>query len=76
MTLYLLGQALGGIVFPPIAETFGGRTIYLVGAVGFSLSCLAVGVSATLPAVVVGRFCSGVFSAMPTVVAVGSIVSW
>lgn len=73
VTLYLFGQALGGLVFPPIAESFGGRTIYLFGAAGFSISCLIVGASPTLPAVIVGRFMSGLFSAMPTVVAVGSI---
>lgn len=27
-TVYLLGQALGGLVFPPFCESFGGRTIY------------------------------------------------
>lgn len=75
VTLYLLGQAIGGIVFPPVAETFGGRTIYFIGAVGFCVSCLIIGAAPSLPTVVIGRFASGVFSAMPTVVAVGSIVS-
>ncbi|KAI5363686.1 putative major facilitator superfamily, MFS transporter superfamily [Septoria linicola] len=73
VTLYLFGLAIGGLLFPPIAESFGGRTIYLFGAAGFSISCLIVGASPTLPAVIVGRFFSGFFSAMPTVVAVGSI---
>lgn len=74
VTLYLFGQALGGLVFPPTAEAFGGRTIYVLGAGGFAASCLILGASPTVPAVVIGRFMSGVFSAMPTVVAVGSIV--
>ena len=73
VTLYLFGQALGGIIFPPIAESYGGRSIYLIGAAGFSISCLIIGASPTLPAVIIGRFMSGLFSAMPTVVAVGSI---
>lgn len=30
VTVYLLGQALGGLVFPPIAECFGGRIIYML----------------------------------------------
>ena len=28
-TLYLIGQGIGCLVFPPIAESFGGRMIYV-----------------------------------------------
>lgn len=73
VTLYLLGQAFGGLVFPPIAETFGGRIIWVSATGGFAIACLLIGASPTLPAVIVGRLLSGVFSALPTVVAVGSI---
>ncbi|PPJ56717.1 hypothetical protein CBER1_09483 [Cercospora berteroae] len=72
-TLYLLGQALGGLIFPPLAESFGGRTIYTTCAFGFGAFCALVGASPTVPAVVVGRFVSGFVSAMPAVVACGSI---
>lgn len=74
VTLYLFGQAVGGLLFPPIAESFGGRQIYIAGAVGFAASCVLLGASPTLPAAIIGRFLSGFFSAMPTVVAVGSLV--
>lgn len=72
-TLYLLGQALGGLIFPPLAESFGERTIYTTCAFGFGAFCALVGASPTVPAVVVGRFISGFVSAMPAVVACGSI---
>lgn len=73
-TLYLLGQALGGLVFPPIAESFGGRTIYLTSTFGFALGCVVL---AAWPrvwwVVVLCRFATGLLSAMPCVVAKGSV---
>lgn len=71
-TTYLLAQAVGGLVLPPIAETFGGRTLYIVGAAGFTLSCVVMAASPTLPAVIVGRIVCGFVSALPTTVAVSS----
>lgn len=75
VTLYLFGQAIGGIIFPPVAEVYGGRTIYVVGAVGFTALCAIMGAEHGIWSVVLGRFGSGLCSAMPTVVAIGSLVS-
>ncbi|KAM3420904.1 hypothetical protein BST61_g4139 [Cercospora zeina] len=72
-TIYLLGQAVGGLVFPPLAESFGGREMYTACAFGFGAFCALVGASPTVPAVVVGRFVSGFLGAMPAVVACGSL---
>jgi hypothetical protein len=72
-TMYLIGQAAGGLVFPPIAESFGGRTIYLTSTFGFALLCAIIPAWPTLPVVVTSRFITGLLSAMPCVVAAGSI---
>ncbi|KXT04663.1 hypothetical protein AC578_2122 [Pseudocercospora eumusae] len=72
-TVYLLGQALGGLVFPPICESFGGRTIYVSSTFGFAVACLLMAAWPTIPMIVVGRLFSGAMSAMPAVVATGSI---
>ncbi|EME38053.1 hypothetical protein DOTSEDRAFT_39598 [Dothistroma septosporum NZE10] len=72
-TLYLLGQALGGLVFPPVAETFGGKSLYLSCTTGFSAACVILGACPTLAVVIVVCFITGFLSAMPGVVAVGSI---
>lgn len=72
-TLYLLGQAFGGLLFSPIAESFGGRTIYLTSTFAYSLFCVAIVTWPTLPVVVVGRFMTGLLSAIPAVVAAGSL---
>ncbi|KAK5173928.1 uncharacterized protein LTR77_002609 [Saxophila tyrrhenica] len=71
-TLYLLGQAIGGLIFSPIAESFGGRTIYLSSTLGYSLFCIAMVTCPILPVVVLGRFMTGLLSAIPAVVAAGS----
>ncbi|TKA72980.1 hypothetical protein B0A55_05301 [Friedmanniomyces simplex] len=73
VTVYLLGQALGGLVLPPMAESFGGRTIYVVTTLLFGVCCLVIALVPTLPAIVVGRAISGALSAMPAVVAAGSL---
>ena len=66
-TLYLLGQALGGLVFPPLAESFGGRSIYVSSTIGFSAACVILGACPTLPVVMVVRLITGFLSAMPAV---------
>jgi MFS family permease len=72
-TLYLLGQAFGGLLLPPVCEAFGGKLIYAGSSAGFTAMCLMIGLAPSTATVVVGRFVSGALSAMPTVVACGSI---
>jgi hypothetical protein len=71
-TTYLLAQAVGGLVLPPVAETFGGRNLYILGAFGFTLSCVLMAAHPTLPVVVAGRLVCGFMSALPSTVAVSS----
>jgi hypothetical protein len=71
-TVYLGGQALGGLIFPPMSESFGGRTIYVTATFGFCIGCLIIGVWPVPWAIILGRFISGFFSAIPCVVALGS----
>jgi hypothetical protein len=71
-TIYLLAQAVGGLVLPPVAETFGGRNLYILGAGGFTFSCVLMAAHPTLPTVVAGRLVCGFMSALPSTVAVSS----
>jgi len=71
-TTYLLAQALGGLVLPPIAETFGGRTLYITGTVAFTIGCVSMAASPILPTVIAGRIICGFTSALPSTVAVSS----
>lgn len=72
-TLYLLGQAFGGLAFPPITEVFGSKFIYTSSTAVYAAMCLMTGLAPSLATVIVGRFFSGMLSAMPTCVATGSV---
>jgi MFS family permease len=70
---YLLGQAFGGILFPPYSEAFGRKKLYIISTALYSISCLVVAAVPSLSGVIVGRFISGFLSAIPTTVVIGSI---
>ncbi|KAM0717336.1 hypothetical protein Q7P37_007188 [Cladosporium fusiforme] len=72
-TLYLLGQALGGLAFPPITEVFGSRVIYVSSTAVYAALCLMTGLAPSLATIIVGRFFTEMLSAMPTCVATGSL---
>jgi hypothetical protein len=69
---YLLAQAVGGLVLPLVAETFGGRNLYILGPARFTLSCVLMAAHPTVSAVVAGRLVCEFMSALPSTVAVSS----
>ncbi|GAB7361854.1 hypothetical protein MBLNU230_g1894t1 [Neophaeotheca triangularis] len=73
MTTYLLGQAMGGLLFPPITESFGARTLYAVSTLIHAVCCLLVGTGPGLATVYIPRFVSGLMSGVPAIVAAGSL---
>lgn len=73
VTVYMVGQAVGGLIFPPVSESFGAKQIYTATTAGFGLMCLLMAVVPALPMIIVGRFVGGMLSAMPAVVACGSL---
>ncbi|KAK2022510.1 fluconazole resistance protein 1 [Colletotrichum zoysiae] len=73
VSVYLIGQSVGGIFFPPWSESFGRKNLYIISTALYSLLCLMIAVSASITGVVVGRFATGFLSSIPTVVITGSI---
>ncbi|KAK2022051.1 major facilitator superfamily transporter [Colletotrichum zoysiae] len=73
VSVYLIGQSVGGIFFPPWSESFGRKNLYIISTALYSLLCLMTAVSASVAGVVVGRFATGFLSSIPTVVITGSI---
>ncbi|KAK3356517.1 major facilitator superfamily transporter [Lasiosphaeria hispida] len=71
--MYNLGQALGGLLTPPLSELIGRRTPYLVSSAVFGSFCLIISIVPHPAAVWVGRFVTGFASAVPAVVTAGSI---
>lgn len=72
-TLYMLGQALGGLIFPPVTEVFGSKLIYATSTGLYAALCFMTGFAPNLATVIIGRFLCGMLSAMPTCVAIGSL---
>ncbi|KAB8068161.1 major facilitator superfamily domain-containing protein [Aspergillus leporis] len=64
---------LGSIVFPPYSEAFGRKNLYILSTALYSISCAIVAAVPSLSGVIVGRLFSGIVSAIPTTVVIGSI---
>lgn len=73
MSKYLIGQAVGGVFFPPYSESFGRRNLYIVSTFLFALFCALIDTALCLPCIIISRFDTGVLSAIPGVVLAGSI---
>lgn len=73
VTCYLFGQALGGLLFPPIAETFGGRLLWIGTVVGYTICNVIMAAFPNHAVVIVFRFISGMLSSIPATVAAGTL---
>lgn len=72
-TMYLLGQALGALLLSPYSDKFGRRTLYIASAFLYSVFCLPVAATSNIAGVFVGRFITGLISAVPAISTRGSI---
>lgn len=72
-SLYLFSQIFGGLVFPPISETYGRKTLYVTSTLIISASCVLVAAVPSVSGVFVGRIISGFFSAVPSIVTAGTV---
>ncbi|KAK0510422.1 hypothetical protein JMJ35_006854 [Cladonia borealis] len=72
-SVYLIGQAVGGVLFPPYSEAFGRKNLYVVSTFLFSLFCVLIGAVPSIAAIVIGRFATGLLSAIPSIILAGSI---
>ncbi len=64
-SLFVLGYAVGPIVFAPISELYGRRLPVIVGAFGFSIFNTAVAVAKDYQTLTISRFFSGFFGSCP-----------
>ncbi|KAJ5105863.1 hypothetical protein NUU61_003210, partial [Penicillium alfredii] len=73
VTVFLLGQVVGTIVFPPFSESFGRKRMYMISALLSSICCMFVGLAHSLPAIIILRVVAGLLSAIPYTIIGGSI---
>ena len=69
----MLGQAVGTVVLPPYSEAFGRRTLFVVSTALYAAFCVFTAAVPFFPAVFIGRFITGIVSAVPSSVVVGSV---
>lgn len=56
LTTYLLGLAVGSLVFAPLSELYGRRIVYLVGLAIWALLIIPCGVATSLSEIIIVRF--------------------
>lgn len=70
---FLFAQAFGGLIFPPVSETYGRKALYVASMLVISVSCVLVAAVPNIAGVIVGRLVSGFFSAVPSIVTAGTV---
>jgi MFS family permease len=70
---YLYGEAIGDLIFSQISESFGRKPLYIGSAFLYSGFCIVAGTVPHISGIIVGRFFSGLVSAIPSVVVAGSV---
>ncbi|KAL0947203.1 hypothetical protein HGRIS_013320 [Hohenbuehelia grisea] len=73
VSLYVVGFALGPLVFAPLGETFGRRIIFLITFSSYLLFNVGCALSKSLPALLICRFLSGTVGSSPLTNSGGTI---
>lgn len=61
------------MIFPPYSESFGRKNLYIISTILYAVFSILIAAFPSLPMVAVGRFITGFFSSIPTIVVAGSI---
>ncbi|GLB35291.1 putative major facilitator superfamily protein [Lyophyllum shimeji] len=73
ISLYVLGFALGPLVFAPMGELFGRRIVFLVTLSAYALFQIAGGLAHNLPTLLSCRLLTGIFGSSPLTNAGGAV---
>lgn len=68
ITLYVLGFALGPVVYGPLSELYGRRNLLIISSFGFTLFQFAVATGENLQTILICRFFAGCVGAAPLAV--------
>lgn len=74
VTFYVLGFALGPLVFGPLSELYGRRKPLMAGMFGFIIFQIPIGVAGNLQTVFVSRFFGGAFGSAALAIVPGMAV--
>lgn len=73
LTVFLLAQGAGQVIFGPIVDRYGRRTPLLLGITAFILSSIWAGCSGSIGMLVVSRFIQGLSGALLLVIGFSSV---
>ncbi|KAJ5692855.1 hypothetical protein N7462_002278 [Penicillium macrosclerotiorum] len=71
--LFLFGQSIGTIIFPPWSESFGRKKMYIFSSGLSCICCLLIGLVHSLGGAISMRIIAGLLSAIPGTIVGGSI---
>jgi DHA1 family multidrug resistance protein-like MFS transporter len=74
VTLYVVGFAVGPLIFGPASELYGRRTPLMVGVFGFIIFQIPIGVATNLETIFVCRFFGGAFGSAALAIVPGMAV--
>lgn len=74
ITLYILGIALGPMIFAPLSEVFGRKIGVLIPFFISSLFAFTTAIAYNVPSIMISRFLSGFFAGAP-IVSAGGVLS-
>lgn len=74
VTLYVVGFALGPLVFGPLSELYGRRSPLMAGMFGFLIFQIPIGVASNLQTIFVCRFFAGAFGSSSLAIVPGMAV--
>ncbi|KAI9162727.1 major facilitator superfamily transporter [Paramyrothecium foliicola] len=73
VSMYQIGQAVGGYFIPPLSELAGRWYPYFISTLLFSIFCAIIPLGSSPATIYIGRFVTGLASAVPSVVIAGSV---
>jgi DHA1 family multidrug resistance protein-like MFS transporter len=74
VSLYVVGFALGPLIFGPLSELYGRRNPLMIGMFGFIIFQIPIGVATNLQTIFVCRFFSGAFGSAALAIVPGMAV--